>query len=61
MCVAKNTGLDDTHMRTYHVIDIGAKWKIIILFLARRFHPINALKKNGSIVGPRNAQFDRPQ
>ena len=61
MCVAKNTGSDDTHNRKYHVTDMSAKWKIIMLFLARRFHPSNALKKKGSIVGPRNAQADRPQ
>ena len=61
MRVAKNTGLDDTHNITYHVIDKGAKWKIIILLLARRSHTIKVLKKNGSIVGPRNAQADRPK
>jgi hypothetical protein len=61
MCAAKNTGLDDTHNRKYHMIDMGAKWKMIILFLAHRFHSNNALKKNGSIVEPRNAQADRPQ
>jgi hypothetical protein len=60
MHVAKNTGLDDTHNRTYHVIDMGEKWKIILL-LARRFRNIKALKKNGSVVRPRNAQADRPQ
>jgi hypothetical protein len=42
MRVAKNTGLDNNPA---HVIDMGAKCKIIIVILARRFHPTNALKK----------------
>jgi len=60
MCVVKYTGLDDTHNRIYHVIDMGAKWKIILL-LARSFHPIKVLKKNGTILEPRIAQVDCPQ